>query len=98
MSSPAPQPPDPPGLRERKKAETRRRIQQTALELFLAQGYDATTVEEIAAAAGVSHMTFYRHFRTKEAVVKSGRLRPAHRRAHPRPPTRAATTCSPSPG
>jgi len=61
----------PPGLRERKKAETRRRIQETAVGLFLTQGYDATTVEEIAAAAEVSHMTFYRHFPTKEAVVES---------------------------
>jgi AcrR family transcriptional regulator len=56
-------------LRERKKAATRRLIQETALELFLTQGYDATTVEEIAATAGVSHMTFFRNFPTKQAVV-----------------------------
>ncbi|MFI5763103.1 TetR/AcrR family transcriptional regulator [Streptomyces sp. NPDC051563] len=60
-----------PGLRERKKAHTRRTIQEQALRLFLAQGYQNTTVEEIAAAAGVSHMTFFRHFPTKEAVVES---------------------------
>lgn len=71
MTSPAAQRPRSPGLRERKKAETRRRIQQTALGLFLSKGYDATTVEEIAAAAGVSHMTFFRNFPTKEAVVES---------------------------
>lgn len=71
MSSPVPTRGEVPGLRERKKAETRRRVQETALRLFLAKGYDATTVEEIAAAAGVSHMTFFRHFRTKEAVVES---------------------------
>ncbi|MGH3602259.1 MAG: TetR/AcrR family transcriptional regulator [Pseudonocardiaceae bacterium] len=59
------------GLRERKKAETRSRIQEHALRLFLRQGYDATTVQEIASAAGVSHMTFFRHFPTKEAVVES---------------------------
>lgn len=71
MSSPASRPREALGLRERKKAETRRRIRETALGLFLGKGYDATTVGEIAAAAGVSHMTFFRHFPTKEAVVES---------------------------
>jgi AcrR family transcriptional regulator len=71
MSAPAPKPADAGGLRERKKAATRRRIQQTALRLFLSKGYYATTVEQIAAAAGVSHMTFFRYFPTKEAVVES---------------------------
>lgn len=71
MTTSAPGPPRARGLRERKKAETRRRIQETALQMFLDKGYDSTTVEEIAAAAGVSHMTFFRHFRTKEAVVQS---------------------------
>jgi AcrR family transcriptional regulator len=56
-------------LRERKKAETRQRIQEEAMRLFLEHGYDATTVEQIAAAAGVSHMTFFRHFPTKDDVV-----------------------------
>jgi AcrR family transcriptional regulator len=48
---------------------TRDRLRATALRLFLEQGFDATTVNEIAASAGVSHMTFFRHFPTKEAVV-----------------------------
>jgi AcrR family transcriptional regulator len=56
-------------LRERKKADTRRRIQEEAMRLFLAQGYEATTVAEIAAAADVSQMTFFRHFPTKDDVV-----------------------------
>lgn len=51
------------------RSETRRRLQDSALELFAAQGYAATTVREIARKAGVSHMTFFRHFPTKEAVV-----------------------------
>ncbi|MFC4589629.1 acyl-CoA-like ligand-binding transcription factor [Sphaerisporangium corydalis] len=55
--------------RERKKAATRQRIQDAAIELFLVKGYEATTVEEIAAAAGVSHMTFFRYFPAKDLVV-----------------------------
>lgn len=35
------------------------------MRLFLANGYEATTVQRIAAAAGVSHMTFFRYFPTK---------------------------------
>ncbi len=56
--------------RERKKAATKHAIQDHALRLFVEKGYDATTVEEIAAAAGVSHMTFFRHFPRKEEVVE----------------------------
>jgi AcrR family transcriptional regulator len=57
------------GLRERKKARTRAAIRQHALRLFLAQGYAATTVEQIADAAEVSSATFFRYFPTKEDVV-----------------------------
>ena len=60
-----------PDWRQRKKAETRDRIRGCALRLFLEEGYDATTVEQIAAAAGVSHMTFFRYFPAKEDVVLS---------------------------
>jgi AcrR family transcriptional regulator len=57
--------------RQRKKTATRDRIRASALRLFHDQGYDATTVEQIAAAAGVSHMTFFRYFPAKEDVALS---------------------------
>ncbi|GID29692.1 TetR family transcriptional regulator [Paractinoplanes brasiliensis] len=57
------------GLRERKKAKTRAAIRDAAMGLFAAQGYAATTVEQIAEAAEVSPSTFFRYFPTKEDVV-----------------------------
>jgi AcrR family transcriptional regulator len=55
--------------RNERMQETRRTIRETAVSLFEERGYDVVRVEEIAAAAGVSHMTVFRHFPTKSALV-----------------------------
>ena len=52
-----------------RRARTRARLQQCALELFEQQGYEQTTVAQIAAAAGVTEMTFFRHYATKDRLV-----------------------------
>lgn len=52
-----------------RRVDTRRRLQEEAIKLFTARGFDDVTVEEVARAAGVSHMTFFRNFPTKESVV-----------------------------
>jgi AcrR family transcriptional regulator len=57
------------GLRERKKAKTRALIQEHALRLFREQGYEATSIEEIAEAAEVSPSTVFRYFPTKPDLV-----------------------------
>lgn len=54
------------GLRERKKRETRQRIADTAMGLFMARGFDNVTVAEVARAADVSVNTVFNYFRTKE--------------------------------
>jgi AcrR family transcriptional regulator len=64
------------GLRERKKAKTRAAIQAAALSLFERQGYEATTVDQIAELAEVSQSTFFRYFPTKEDVVLLDRFDP----------------------
>ncbi|WP_435737179.1 TetR family transcriptional regulator [Cellulosimicrobium sp. PMB13] len=53
----------------RRRERTRDALVACALDLFERQGYDATSVAEVAAAAGVTEMTFFRHFGAKERVV-----------------------------
>lgn len=53
----------------RKKAETKEKIFNTAVELFLQQGYDETTVEQIAEKADVAKGTFFNHFPTKDSIL-----------------------------
>lgn len=65
------------GLRARRRAELRERIDAVALGLFARDGYDAVTMEAIAAEAGVSLSTLFRHVPGKEellvGVVRTGR-------------------------
>ncbi|MCB1152811.1 TetR family transcriptional regulator [bacterium] len=56
-------------LRERKKARTYDALVSSAMRLFLQDGYEKITVDDIAGAADVSRRTFFRYFPTKEAVV-----------------------------
>ena len=60
------------GLRARKKTRTRSAIRAHALRLFREQGYEATTMEQIAEAAEVSPSTLFRYFPTKKALVLGG--------------------------
>lgn len=64
------------GLREQSKAETRLAIQLAAVELFEQNGYDATTVDDIARRAAVAPRTFFRYFPSKELTLFSKDIAP----------------------
>jgi len=56
-------------VRERKKRDTWRLIHTAALRLMLERGFDAVSIDDIVAAAGVSRRTFFNYFAGKESVV-----------------------------
>lgn len=64
-----------PGLRERRRREVRAELERAAVLLAAEHGYHAVTTEQVAAAAGVSHRTLFRHVGSKEELVLGGLLR-----------------------
>jgi AcrR family transcriptional regulator len=58
-------------VREEHRLLTRRRIIDSALEVFASKGYAATTIEDVVARAGVARGTFYLHFKNKLAIVQA---------------------------
>jgi AcrR family transcriptional regulator len=70
-----------------RRERTRRRLLGAALELFAHQGYEQTTVAEIAHAAGVTEMTFYRHFGSKDQLLLEDPYDPLIAAAVSRQPT-----------
>jgi AcrR family transcriptional regulator len=58
-----------PGLRQRKRQQTRERLTRVAMALFLERGFEATTLDDIAAAADISRRSFFHYFASKEDVV-----------------------------
>ncbi|MFV2008709.1 MULTISPECIES: TetR/AcrR family transcriptional regulator [unclassified Micromonospora] len=58
-----------PTLRERTRRAVQRDIADAALQLFVSRGYDATTIDDIAAAVGMSQRSVFRYFATKEDIV-----------------------------
>ncbi len=61
--------PGAPGLRARKRQQTRERLTRAAMALFLERGFEATTLDDIAAAADISRRSFFHYFASKEDVV-----------------------------
>ncbi|MGI9004132.1 MAG: TetR family transcriptional regulator [Pseudonocardia sp.] len=74
------------------RAEVRRELVTAAVELFRTQGYEDTTIDDIAAAAGVGRRTFFRYFRSKEDAISPdheaalARVAEVFEAAHPKEP------------
>ena len=91
----------PSGVRERKRRETSERIVEKGLKLFVKHGFEATTLDAIAAAAGISRRTFFYYFKSKEDILLAAHdsgfreaLRPAMLEESPdQAPLDAARNC-----
>lgn len=59
------------GSRQRRRGDTRQRIQDVAIELFAEQGYEKTSLREIAERLDVTKAALYYHFKTKEDILIS---------------------------
>lgn len=59
-----------PGLRERKKADLKRRIADAGLQLMRERGFERTTIDEIVKRVDVSQPTFYKYYSSKEAILR----------------------------
>ena len=75
------------------RAEVRRALTEAAVDLFTVRGYDETTIDDIAAAAGVARRTFFRYFPSKEDAIAPDheaaldRIAEVFESAHPTEPT-----------
>jgi AcrR family transcriptional regulator len=69
MTIDATPPTEAPGLRERTRRAVRTELTNVAMDLFTRQGYEGTTVDEIALAAGISRRSLFRYFASKEAII-----------------------------
>jgi AcrR family transcriptional regulator len=74
VKQPDPVQPATPGLRERKKADVRRRIAESAIALVRERGYEGTTIDEIVRRADVSQPTFYKYYASKDAILREHAL------------------------
>ena len=61
--------PEKDGMRERKRRDTLQRISETGHDLFLENGYEETTVDDISTAAGISRRTFFHYFKSKDEIL-----------------------------
>jgi len=79
-------------LRQRQKESTRKRLLEVALDLFVTRGYVATTIDDIASAAGTTRVTFYAHFESRKDLMRAlmGELNEILGR-HTRPDTGGST-------